>query len=198
MKRHMIKLLVIAVIMFAATSAFADYSYNFDVNTSTISGPGYLELTFSPGSYTGAASAVTSNFTFDGTLAGAPQLTGAVAGALPGSVTINNTTSWNDYYQQVDFGNNIKFTLNLSGATAGNSFGLSFWGADGITPLLSNDAVNGFASTVALGQSGDVTLTDYSSGQVTVQGGVTPIPAAAWLLGSGLMGLAGIRRKMAA
>jgi hypothetical protein len=192
MKRHMMKLRVVAAIMFAATSAFADYSYNFDVNTSSISGQtGYLELQFNPGLNSGTASAVVSNFTSDAAI-GASILTGGVTGALPGAVTINNTTGWNDYFQAVTFGNGAHFSLNLAG-NADNSFGLSFYGADGVTPLLTSDP-SGFATTIDMTANGAVI--NSNSSQVTVA--ATPIPAAAWLFGSGLMGLAGIRRKMAA
>ena len=62
------------------------------------------------------------------------------------------------------------------------------------TPLLTNDSTNGFATTVDLNANGAVV--NNLSSQVAVA--ATPIPAAVWLLGSGLMGLAGIRRRMAA
>jgi hypothetical protein len=197
MKLRKLKLIVMAaaaVIAFAANSAFASYSYDFNIDTTSVAGQtGYMELQFNPGINPGVASAVISNYSSDGTLAGAPQVTGAVTGALPGTVTINNTTGWNDYYQAVMFGNTIHYSLNLSGA-AGNSFGLSFYGADGATPLLTNDLTNGYATTIDLNANGAVVTNN--SNQVSVA--QTPIPAAAWLLGSGLMGLAGIRRRTAA
>jgi hypothetical protein len=51
---------------------------------------------------------------------------------------------------------------------------------------------NGFATTIDVNPNGAVVTNN--SGVVTAN--ATPIPAAAWLLGSGLMGLVGIRRKM--
>ena len=190
MKLLRIKLLIIAVMMFAASSAFASLSYDFNVDTSTMLGQtGYLELQFNPGMNPGVASAVISNFTSDAALVGAPALTGDVTGALPSTVTINNTQSWNDYYQQVTFGSNVQFALNLNG-NANNSFGLSFYGADGVTPLFTSDP-NGFATTIDVNQNGAV-LTN-NSGQVTAT--ATPIPPSVLLFGSGLLGLVGIRRK---
>lgn len=192
MKLLRIKLLVITVMMFAATSAFASLSYDFNVDTTTVSGQtGYLELQFNPGINPGVASAIISNFSSDAALVGAPFVTGDVAGALPSTVTINNTAGWNDYYQQVTFGNNIQFALNLS-SVAGNSFGLSFYGADGLSPILTSDP-NGFATTIDVNQNGAV-LTN-NSGQVTAAA-ATPIPPSVLLFGSGLLGLVGIRRKV--
>ena len=192
MKRIKLLLLIIAFVVFAANAAFASYSYDFNIDTTSVAGQtGYLELQFNPGLNPGVAGAVISNFTSDATLAGAPQLTGDVTGALPGAVTINNTTGWNDYYQQVIFGSSVQFALSLSGS-AHNSFALSFYGADGFTPLLTNDSTNGFATIIDVNANG-AAVTNLSD-QVAVAS--TPIPAAAWLLGSGLMGLAGIRRRM--
>ena len=89
------------------------------------------------------------------------------------------------------FGNNLNFHLDLSGA-ANNTFGLSFWDATGTAPVLTNDP-NGFAATVDLGAAG-IAVNDLSS---QTDATTTPIPAAAWLLGSGLMGLFGVRRRQA-
>jgi hypothetical protein len=190
MKRLVIKLLVVAVMMFAATSAFADYSYTFNVDTSSVNGAsGYIDLQFNPGiSSTGAASAAVSNFISDASL-GAASTMGGVTGVLPSTVTINNTTGYNDYFQAVTFGNNLNYSLNLIGAP-GSSFGLSFYGIDGATPLFTTDP-NGYATVIDVNSNGAV-LTNNSS-QVNVT--PTPIPAAVWLFGSGLAGMFGIRRK---
>jgi hypothetical protein len=194
MKRLITKLSVIAVVMFAATSAFADYSYTFDVNTSSLAGQaGYIDLEYNQGALpTGASSAVVSNYTSNATLVGSAQLSGGATGQLPSNVTINNSTGFNDYYQQITYGTYTDITIDLSGATAGNSFALSFYGSDGSTPELTSDVVNGYA-TVINGTSNGTVLVNNSS-EVTVA--QTPIPAAAWLLGSGLIGMLGIRRRM--
>ncbi|HUJ16751.1 MAG TPA: VPLPA-CTERM sorting domain-containing protein [Nitrospirota bacterium] len=54
---------------------------------------------------------------------------------------------------------------------------------------------DGTLFTVDLSDNGAAT-TNIMASQANVT--PTPIPAVAWLLGSGLMGLAGIRRRMAA
>ncbi len=194
MKLLNIKFLVIAVIMLAASSAFADYSFNFNVDTSSISGQsGYIDLQFNPGmSSTGAASAAITNFVSDAMLVGAATLTGGATGQLPATVTLTNTTGYNDYFQAVTFGNTANFALNLSGAT-GNSFGLAFLNSAQTAALLTNDTSgNGYATTIDVTSNG-ANVTNMSS-QTSVT--ATPIPAAAYLFGSGLMGLVGIRRKM--
>jgi|SRR5208282_4585635 len=194
MKFLNIKLLVIAVCMFAASSAFADFSYDFSVNTSSINGTaGYIDLQFNPGiSSTGSASATITNFTSDATLGTATPSGSSVTGTLPSTVTINNTstTGYNDYLQALTFGNTINFVVDLSGAT-GNSFAVSFLNSTQTAALLTNDNVNGYAATVDVNPNGAVV--NNLSSQTNV---VTPIPAAAYLLGSGLIGLVGIRRKM--
>jgi|SRR5208283_2628405 len=182
--------------MFAASSAFADFSYDFSVNTSSINGTaGYIDLQFNPGiSSTGSASATITNFTSDATL-GAVTLTGGATGALPGTVTINNssTSGYNDYLQALTFGNTINFVVDLSGAgVTGNSFAISFLNSAQTASLLTNDpSGNGYAATIDVNPNAAV-VSNLSS-QTNV---VTPIPAAAYLFGSGLMGLVGIRRRM--
>ncbi len=195
MKLVKIKLLVIAaiaIVAFAVSPAFASYSYDFNVDTSSLLGQsGYLELQFNPGVNPGVATATVSNFSSDAAL-GAIVLTGDVTGSLPGTVTINNTTAWNDYFQAIAFGNTLHFSVDLT-STADNSFALSFYGADGVTPLLTSDP-NGFATIIDVNGSGPA-VTNLSN-QVSVAS--TPIPAAAWLFGSGVAGLAGIRRRIGA
>ena len=209
MKFIKIKLLVIAVIMFAASSAFASLSYDVTVDTSSLSGTtGYLYLQLNPNfGNTSDATAAVSNFASNGTLgATAPVVYGGnVSGTLPATVTFDNgygtgftQSGINDYNQAITFGNSLSFHVVLNQilnnpATDGSSFTLSmFQDALGATPLKTAD---GTMFTVNLNSDGTATTVVADAG-TTVN--PTPIPAAAWLFGSGLMGLAGIRRRMAA
>jgi hypothetical protein len=195
MRVSRIKLCVMAlaaVIAFFGNSAFASLVYDFGVDTSSLSGQsGYLDLQFNPGiSSLGAASAAISNYSSDGMLLGTPQLTGAVTGTLPGTVTINNDDQYNDYFHAITFGNIISFSLYLTGS-AGNSFALSFFDLDGSTPVLTTDLVNGYATIIDMNEI-NATVTNYSN-QVSVN--PVPIPASVLLFSSGLIGLAGFRKK---
>ena len=196
MKFLTIRLLVAAVMLLAAKSAFASYSYNFTVNTSSIAGEaGYVDLMFNPGDNSeGAATAHITNFTTDAAL-GSAVLTGGASGTLPNVTIANNPLSssspYNDYLQALTFGQNINFALNLSGA-AGNSFFLYFYNGDFSQNLLTKDQVTGIATEIDLTQN--VPNVINNSSQVSVS--ATPVPAAAYLFGSGLLGLVGILRKI--
>ena len=197
MKLFKIKLLVIAALMLAANSALAAYSVDFTVDTGSLSGnSGYLDLQFNPGNdFQGAATASVINYTPSVSLVGAPVLTGSAFNALPGTVTLSNvdgtlaSSAYNDYFQQVNFGDSLKFRLTLEGA-AGSSFSMSFLNQDQSAFVLTNDP-GGVAASVDLNSDG--IAVHNNSDQVTA----TPIPAAAWLLGSGLAGIFGIRRRKA-
>jgi hypothetical protein len=199
MKLFKIKLLVLAALMLAANSAFASYSVDFTVDTRSLIGTtGYLDLQFNPGNdFTGAASASVINYSPSVSLVGAALLSGSAFNSLPGTVTFSNidanlaSSAYNDYFQQVNFGDSLKFRLTLDGA-AGSSFYLSFLNQDQSAFVLTNDA-HGVAASVDLNADG--IAVNNNSDQVSAT--PTPVPAAAWLLGSGLMGLFGIRRKKA-
>jgi hypothetical protein len=203
-----IKLLVIAVIMFAASSAFASLGFDVTVDTSAFIGQeGYLYYQYTP--VNAVDSTVTlSNFTMDGSgLHASPaSQAGSVSGALYATPTVSfaNTYGTNDYNHGVnEFANKFTFSLAFSSPTPGGTPGGSstfslglFQDVDGYTPLLNasgiNNSVPGTLFTIDLNNNGTTSVQTLAS-EATVT--ATPIPAAFWLLGSGLAGLVGLRRK---
>jgi hypothetical protein len=73
--------------------------------------------------------------------------------------------------------------LSLSNLASNNTQALYYW-SNGLTTVASEK----------IGQSLALITTNFD-GSTTITALATPIPAAAWLLGSGLLGLAGIRRR---
>jgi hypothetical protein len=73
-----------------------------------------------------------------------------------------------------------------SGSTSSSGINLSFLATSGITNTSLQSA------SIASGNIVDTSVSSNSDGSPGAQ---TPIPAAAWLLGSGLMGLAGLRGR---
>ncbi len=204
MKFMKIKLFVIAIIMLAASSAFASLGYEVTVDTSSLIGQsGYLYLQYDPLNAV-ASTANVSGFVTDGTL-GAQDTVDvvngtAVTGSLPGSVTFANTNGINDYNHAITFGNSLSFLVSFAstpGTPAGgvSTFSLGIFGdAFGLNPLLNTNGGN-YAGTVAMInlQNDGSTSTQILDSSTTAT--PTPVPAAVWLLGSGLMGLVGLRRR---
>lgn len=131
------------------------------------------------------------------TLLGAPIVEGSVTGSLPETVQLGNSTAFNDYFHEVEFGDTISFLVEFTGnsplpASLGTSFALALYGADAVSPLLSDD-ISGSLIRFELA-SGDPSYQAFTSlAQVTP----VPLPAAAWLLLSGLTGLISVSRRRA-
>lgn len=101
------ELLFVASFLFVESVASADIIYDVTVNTSSISGAaGSLDFNFNPGPLvTQAASLQILDFTSNGTLAGnCPCSTGDVTGQLPASLTFDNGTGFNDYFDDFTYG----------------------------------------------------------------------------------------------
>ena len=147
--------------------ARADLIFNVSVDTSTLgSQNGYLDFQFNPGdsSAEAATATVTLFHTAGGILAQPAFLTGDAAGSLPGTLTFDNGTVYNDAFQGFTYGTSFSFTLTLSGpavdfpgGTAGSAFAVSLYAADGITPLLTTDP-NGSVATVDLNATGSASI----------------------------------------
>lgn len=188
-----IKLLVIAVVMFAASSAFASYTFDIDVNTHSMNGvTGFIDLTMNSQDIK-IATATTQSFSSDASFIGTPIYTADASGLLADnsariSTSLSGQTS--DYFHQVTFGDKIHFQLTLDSAP-NNTFALAFYNADQSAALFTTDSFSGSAVQFNMTDAGVEVVNTSLETQVTP----TPIPAAFWLLGSGLAGFAGLKRR---
>jgi len=206
-------ILGIAALSVSPSSASGPITYTVTVNTSSVVGTaGSLDFNFNPGPLvTQAASLQILSFSSSGTLGGGPTLTGDVSGALPATLTFDNGTGFNDYFQGFTYGSTLSFKVSLYGpalsspdgvSTSGSTFAFSmFSDAAGTIPVLTTDTTDGFAFTVNVNLDGTTTVTDFSSQtSTTAPPPPTSIPtlslpalAALALLLAGLGGLAARR-----
>jgi hypothetical protein len=167
----------------------ADITYNVTIDTSSITGTaGSLDFNFNPGPLvTQFAQLQILNFTSDGALAGAcPCTTGDVTGQLPSTLSFDNGTPFNDYFDDFTYGTTISFALSLYGpaldspdgvSTSGSTFAFSmFSDAAGTMPVLTNDTTDGFAFTVDVNLDGSTTVTNYSAQTGVVGAGSSSVP----------------------
>lgn len=196
-----IKLLIISAIMLASSSAFASLSYNVNADTSGLIGStGYLYFQYNTAiNQVGTTTATVQNFSTDGVLgataAGAFANSGShVTGTLSGPVSFTNGyVDTNDYNQALTFGNYLNFDLLLpSGTTSNTGSTFSLWLSSDAAGLNGLKTGTGELLEIGLNADGSATTTLVDAGSSATP---TPIPAAAWLLGSGLMSLAGLRRN---
>jgi hypothetical protein len=165
---------------------------------------GSLDFQFDPGPLvTQASNLQIVNFSSGGTLADCAANiqgfcpTGDVAGTLPGTLTFDNGTGFNDYFDDFTFGSTISFQVSLYGpalsspdglSTSGSTFAFSmFSDALGTVPTLTSDTAEGFAFTVDVNLDGTTTVNNFSS-QTSVQpaGAAVPEPSSMALLGTAL------------
>lgn len=206
MKLLRFTLLVFAMIVFAAGSAFASYSYDITVNTSSLNGQtGYLYFDYATTSNQ-ASTATVTNFVTDSALGGQDfnVVNGsAVTGTLPGTLSFLNANVINDYQHAVTtFGNSISFAVSFSGpATSGtpgsanSTFSMGLFSDDGgLNPLLSsNVGANNELFDITLNDGGNTSFQNFGTASPAT-GTATPIPPTALLFAAGLFGLVGIRR----
>lgn len=171
-------------------------SYLVTVDTSELAGSnGYVNFQFNPADLPApAAEASILQWMGSTTLLDAPLIEGNVSGSLPGAVTLSNGTAFNDYFHAAQFGEAFSFVVQFSGnvspSVLGTSFALALYADDAATPLLTDD-ISGSLVRFELSSEGVDFLTSSSAVQVTP----VPLPAAAWLLLSGMAALTGAARS---
>lgn len=176
-----------------SASVFASEVISVSINTSSIIGTsGTLDLQFNPVNTPQAATAVVQSFLTDGTLSGSPTLTGDVTGALPGSLTFDNGTAFNDYFQNFTFGNSITFGVLFSGPAIdspdGNGLNSSLFSAslaDSLGNTLLTTDPTGALVTIGINVDGSLNPTATSANAFFP----APEPASFALLGLGLIAL---------
>jgi hypothetical protein len=179
MFRNRIVLLAALGLTFAASASAEPITYNVTVNTTSIAGTaGSLDFNFNPGPLaTQAASLQILGFSSNGTLVGSPSLTGDASGTLPGTLTFDNGTGFNDYFEGLTFGSTLSFEVSLFGpalsspdgvSTSGSTFAFSmFSDSAGTIPVLTTDTTQGFASTIDVNLDGSTTVTNFSTQTAT-------------------------------
>jgi hypothetical protein len=191
-----------ALLLFTVSASAAPVTYDITVNTSSISGTaGSLDFSFNPGgSQAQAASLQILGFSSDGSLAGSPALTADVSGILPSTLTFDNGTGYNDYFEGFTYGSTLSFDVSLFGPALSSPDGTSSFGstfafsmlsdAAGTIPALTTDTTDGFAFIVNVNLDGSTTVANYSD-QTTVESGtsVVPEPDSLLLTATGLMAL---------
>ena len=173
-------------------------AYLVTVNTGAISGTsGFLDFSFAPGNGSQAAFVSIGSFIPGGSLFGSPVVHGGVSGVLPGTVTIDNSTAFNDYFQGFHFGTTIQFLLSFGGlavtspdgTSSGSTFGFGmFENSAGTIPLLTTDPF-GNAFTVDVNPDGSTTPPVFPAdvlGAPPAATLATPEPASCALLALGV------------
>lgn len=212
---------IVAILLgLASWACAAPVTYDVHVNTaSTVGTVGSIDFNFNPGPLNSqSASVEILAFSSDGSPAGSSSLTGSVSGTLPATLTFDNSTPFNDYFDDFTFGSVLSFKVSLSGAAlnapdgtsdSGSSFAFSmFSDAAGTIPALTNDTINGFAFIVDVNLDGSTTVSNYSAQATVVAeqagGGVSNVPepssliltsATLFLMGA-LRGLRRARRRL--
>lgn len=186
----------------------ADVLYDVAVDTtSLLKANGYVDFQLGPSGNSQPVTASILNFSTDGLLNGASVLSaGDVSGALPGPLSIGNSTQFNDYFAAMQFGANISYRLNFSGDAvnapngsqqAGSRFAFSLFAADGSTPLGTRDP---FGSLFIIDLNSDgIAVADTSNALIPTavipqSASEVPEPCTIGLLGAALLGGFGLRR----
>jgi len=120
-------------------------------------------------------------------------LTGDISGALPSTLTFDNGTAFNDYFEGFTFGTSLVFDVYLYGpalsspdgtSSSGSTFAFSmFSDSAGTIPTLTSDTTDGFAFIVNVNLDGTTTLVNFSP-ETSIS--AVPEPSSGALIGTAI------------
>jgi hypothetical protein len=180
MRNFLMACLIGAVLVSVAGAA----SFTVAVDTSTISGTdGGIYFQFNPGLNADLASLTISGFTLPspGVVSFVPPtMDGGVSGALPGTVTMDNSGLLNDYLQFLTFGPSLSFIVNFNlpsplTGESGSEFLFGLTSADGQSFILTEDP-SGFLGSISYDQLGAFTAST-TDGVAGIQQDDVPEPS---------------------
>ncbi len=187
-------LLLSSLLLFAVRAQASPVTYGIAVDTTMLAGStGSLDFNFEPGPFAAQPATVQiRGFGGDGVPVGSALITGDASGSLPGTVQLNNSTGFNDFFQTFKFGSTLSFAIALSGPAltppagtlSGSTFAFSvFSDAQGETPALTTDTLDGYALMVDINPNGSTSLVNYAtSATVSTPMSTTPEPPSALLV----------------
>lgn len=178
------------------TSGASTIQYYVDINTAALvgnaSGPFSLDFQLNDGSGLGDANntATINNFLFGaGGSTGTANLAGGAAGDLSSTVTLTDTTPFNEFYQTFNAGNtltfNVTLTLTSDAGPTPDSFAIAI--LDSNLYNLPTTRIGDSFLEVNLGPTPSVTTGFSTSPAVTVSVTAVPEPGSLAWVSMGLM-----------